>query len=53
MKLSKQLGTAAKWWMNFHRRTQHVIQNYFRITAAGDKRITAEGDPRVTADSEV
>lgn len=31
---------------------QHVLQNIYRITAAGDDRITADGDPRITADSD-
>jgi len=35
-----------------HRHFQHVYQNIFRITAAGDDRITAAGDTRITADSD-
>lgn len=46
------LSSAAKLWIWFHRHHQHIIQNIFRITAAGDKRITADGEDRITADSD-
>ncbi len=31
---------------------QHVFQNFFRITDAGDNRITDAGDTRITDDSD-
>jgi hypothetical protein len=46
------LCTPAKVWVWFHRHHQHIIQNFFRITAVGDPRITATGDTRITADSD-
>lgn len=38
--------------MQMKGRTQHVYQNFFRITAEDDDRITADGDVRITANSD-
>lgn len=41
-----------RWWVGFHRRFQHVIQNIFRLTSNGRRRITSNGIERITSNSD-
>lgn len=52
MKSKKYLKTPLKYFRMLSTPFQHVFQNFFRITAAGDNRLTAAGDTRITANSD-
>ncbi len=46
------MKTAAKAFTQIMNKFQHIYQNFFRITDAGDTRITDAGDTRITDDSD-
>jgi len=49
---TRHLTNLKKFFMMINNRWEHVYENFFRITAAGDDRITADGNTRITANSD-